>query len=226
MQAASRQAGRRVIDQLRPAFQLRLSATNCGLGRCSGRAFDHQHALVANGIFRLIPLPFLVADEAPLVIPVGRARRAIGVEFVGPDQLPRFGGEGRRLGRGAKTGTIGFSFSLSGCRDGRCLIVCQSPSLHKRARGRLGGGRDRPTSIAWGIRPLNFDLQAGTDMAIDLDLPTEIFEANRDSDRDRCYFALPRLYAAMAKGVMVIAVRPLMPLPFKYRVLNSTTGPF
>ena len=80
-------------------------------------------------------------------------------------------------------------------------------------------------SVALMIRSLNFDLQANSDTVVNLDPPAEIFKANDDGKRNRRYFALPAFVGCDGQGVMARAVRPLMPFPFKYRVLNGTTGP-
>ena len=50
--------------------------------------FNHEQAVRAVGIFRLIPLRFFIADKALLVVPVGRVRRAVFIKFIVPDHFP------------------------------------------------------------------------------------------------------------------------------------------
>ena len=50
-------------------------------------AFNNQHAVLAPGVFRLVPLFLLVADESVFVIPLGGVRAAVLVELVVPDEF-------------------------------------------------------------------------------------------------------------------------------------------
>lgn len=58
-----------------------------GVGMFFLPAFNNQHAVFAIGVFRLVPLRFLIADETVFVIPFGRVRTAVFVEFVVPDEF-------------------------------------------------------------------------------------------------------------------------------------------
>lgn len=46
---------------------------------------DDEIAVLADGIFRVIPLQFFVADEAIFIGPVLRVWLAVCIEFIGPD---------------------------------------------------------------------------------------------------------------------------------------------
>ncbi len=66
---------------------------------------NDQHPAAANGVFALVVLQFVVADETALVAPVGLVGRAVLVELVVPDHFP-LGGIGgglhcRQTGRDA-----------------------------------------------------------------------------------------------------------------------------
>ena len=71
----------RVVCQFFPSGSL------MGVGMFFLPAFNNQHAVFAIGVFRLVPLRFLVADETVFVIPFGRVRTAVFVEFVVPDEF-------------------------------------------------------------------------------------------------------------------------------------------
>ncbi len=70
---------------------------------------DDQHAAAAGRVFGLVILSLVVADEAALVIPVGRIGLAVLVELVVPNHFPVAGriGGGERRGGEAKQNARG-----------------------------------------------------------------------------------------------------------------------
>ncbi len=92
------QAGGSVFGKFAIVLPIGAARLEIGIGLAFPPAFDNQHAVFAPGVFRLIPLQFLVPHEARFVGPFGRIGPAGAVEFIGPDQLPAIGGlrAGRR----------------------------------------------------------------------------------------------------------------------------------
>jgi len=87
MQSPGEQAGRGVFGVLAILLPVAAALAVIGIGLALALGLDDQHAVIAAGIFRLVPLQLLVTDETPLVAPVCGIGLTVCLELVGPDQL-------------------------------------------------------------------------------------------------------------------------------------------
>lgn len=100
--------GRSVFNPLAARLPIRAVRDEVGIGFVIlAPRLDDEQAVCAKGVFRLIPLQFVVAHEAALIIPVRRIRRAVRVEFIGPDQFPIVGRISRGQRNGIRLGAMG-----------------------------------------------------------------------------------------------------------------------
>lgn len=87
MEAAGFEAGGGIVDVgavLAPVVGVGLVV---GVGFMFLLGFDDEEAVFTRGVFGLVPLLFVVADEAVFECPVFWVGRAVVVEFVGPDEV-------------------------------------------------------------------------------------------------------------------------------------------
>jgi len=87
-QPARRDAGGRVINPLAARLPIRAIRDEAGTAFMLLPRLDDEQPVRATGIFRLIPLQFVIAHEAVLVIPVRRIGWAVRVKLIVPDQFP------------------------------------------------------------------------------------------------------------------------------------------
>jgi hypothetical protein len=86
VKSSRQQAGRRVIGELTLTLPVARLSVEVRIGDTFTPGLDDQEAVGDAGIFRLVPLQLVVADEAVLERPVLRFRLVSAVELVRPGE--------------------------------------------------------------------------------------------------------------------------------------------